>query len=86
MGGAGTMLIRATFLQDATRLSRPMVAVDNSFSCPPLEEGGPQADCAVEAESSADGGAAALRDIARQLADDLDHQFGIRASTIPGVL
>ncbi|MGW6936869.1 AlbA family DNA-binding domain-containing protein [Lentzea sp. NPDC054927] len=93
VGGAGTTLIRATFLQDPTRPSRPLVAVDNkraghysqNFHVMP----GTRAirrPVAVEAEFSADGDAAALRDVARQLADDLDHQFGMRASTIPNNL
>jgi hypothetical protein len=37
----------------------------------------------VEAQLAADDDAHALREVARQLAEDLDHQFGIRKSTIP---
>ncbi|MEV7037604.1 hypothetical protein [Amycolatopsis sp. NPDC051061] len=38
----------------------------------------------VEASFSADDDAAALREVARQLADDLSQQFGMPGSSIPG--
>jgi hypothetical protein len=37
----------------------------------------------VEAQFSAEDDVAALRDVARQLADDLDQQFGVRGSSLP---
>ncbi|QUQ64617.1 AlbA family DNA-binding domain-containing protein [Kutzneria sp. CA-103260] len=90
LGGAGTTQICARFLQDPTRPSRPLVAVDNRM--------GPHFTTdfhvlsstravrnphTVEAQFAADGDVDALRQVARQLADDLDHQFGMQASTIP---
>lgn len=38
---------------------------------------------AVEAEFTTDGDVDALRQVARQLAEDLDHQFGMDASSLP---
>jgi hypothetical protein len=38
---------------------------------------------AVEAAFSAEDDIIALRSVARQLADDLDHQFGMSGSSIP---
>jgi hypothetical protein len=93
LGGAGTTLIRATFLQDPNQPPRPMVAVDNKLGGQYSQRfhvlpgaGAVHRSVAVEAEFSANGDAGALRDVARQLADDLDHQFGMRTSTIPSNL
>lgn len=91
LGGVGTILTLAALLRDETSGRAPLVAIDNrtfggmttsSFSRVPgsraLRE-----PVAVETEFSADDDVVALRGVARQLADDLDQQFGMRGSSIP---
>lgn len=90
LGGVGTTLIRAAFLQAPTSTGRPLVAVDNRMGghfttgfhvlSSTRAVRNPHA---VETQFAADGDANTLRQVARQLAEDLDHQFGIQASTIP---
>jgi hypothetical protein len=90
LGGVGTILTRAALLR-RQNAREPLVAIDNEsagwrqssfFSRVPgsraLRE-----PVAVEAEFSADDDVDALRGVARQLADDLNQQFGIRSSRIP---
>ncbi|PFG50213.1 putative DNA-binding protein [Amycolatopsis sulphurea] len=91
LGGVGTILTRAALLRDETSGRAPLVAIDNRAS------GGMQSSffsrvpgsralrepVAVETEFSADAEVATLRGVARQLADDLDQQFGMRCSSIP---
>lgn len=90
LGGAGTTLIRAVFLLDPTSPRRPLIAVDNRLG-PHFTQNfhvlsstrAVRNPHAVEAEFAADDDAGALRRVARQLAEDLDHQFGVQASSIP---
>jgi hypothetical protein len=90
LGGAGPILVRAELLRDGQDVS-PMIAVDDregpmrfpSFTvrvsgCRPVRR-----PVAVETQLSADDDIMALRGAARQLADDLDQQFGLVSSTIP---
>lgn len=92
LGGAGTILIRAMFLQDPASPSRPLVAVDDRTHLPGFktqdfyvldETRAVRNSQAVEAQFAATDDAAALRQVARQLAEDLDHQFGMQRSMIP---
>ncbi|WP_406635807.1 helix-turn-helix domain-containing protein [Amycolatopsis sp. WGS_07] len=89
-GGVGTVSVRAKFHGNGGG-ALPMVAVDNMlgggyvsslFGQVPgsraVRNGFP-----VEAQFSAEDDVTALRGAARQLADDLNHQFGIRASSVP---
>jgi hypothetical protein len=89
LGSTGTLLIRAAF-ELHPGATRPLVAVDNrrmgqvTTTFRVLE--GTRAvrnPVAVEAEFAADDDVDALRRVARQLAEDLDHQFGMGASSIP---
>lgn len=90
LAGAGSILLRAELLRDAQDIS-PMIAVDNregpltfpSFTVPVSGCRPVRRPVAVEAQLSADDDIATLRGAARQLADDLDQQFGLKDSTIP---
>ncbi|MCP2099928.1 MULTISPECIES: helix-turn-helix domain-containing protein [Actinosynnema] len=92
LGGVGTVLTRAVLLRDESTGRAPLVAVNNRLGHM-LVEGeyrlvlGTRAvrePTAVETSFTAQDDDAALRQAARQLADDLDQQFGIRNSSIPG--
>ncbi|KFZ76997.1 hypothetical protein ED92_38465 [Amycolatopsis sp. MJM2582] len=90
LGGVGTILTRAALLR-AESDQAPLIAIDGrsggwTTSYFQRVEGSRslRKPVAVEAEFSADDDVAALRAVACQLADDIDQQFGIRASTIPG--
>lgn len=90
LGGGGPILVRAELLRDEHDQS-PMIAVDNrngplmsgSFITPVVGSRPVRRPVAVEAQLSADDDVTTLRAAARQLADDLDQQFGLRGSTIP---
>lgn len=90
--GAGTILIRATFLWDDLPRNLPLMAIDNRMFggalnqryYPVQEAHGVRNLLAVEASFSADDDVAALRGVARQLADDLSQQFRMPGSSIPG--
>lgn len=89
LGGTGTLQIRAAF-ELKQGVMRPLVAVDNRrmghvTSTFRLLEGtrAVRKPAAVEADFAADSDVDALRRVARQLAEDMDHQFGIGASSIP---
>lgn len=91
LGGGGPILIRAQLLRDKQNML-PLTAVDNrdaggfmipSFTIHVAGSRPVHRPVAVEAQLSADDDAAGLRSVARQLADDLDHQFGLKNSTIP---
>jgi hypothetical protein len=93
LGGVGTILIRAALLRNEDNRRIPLVAVGNQLHSGLISTSsfrqvpGTRAvrePVAVEAEFSADGDVTALRGVARQLADDLAHQFGMTGSTIPG--
>jgi hypothetical protein len=89
LGGAGPILIRAELLRDGSDM--PMIAVDNgdgvfrtgSFTTQVAGSRPVRRPAAVEAQLSADDDVTVLRATARQLADDLDQQFGVKGSTIP---
>jgi Putative DNA-binding domain len=89
LGGAGPILIRAELLRDGHDTS-PMIAVDNrdgpftraSFTVQVPGSRPVRQPVAVEAQFSADDDVTTLRGSARQLADDLDQQFGLKGSTI----
>lgn len=91
LGGVGTIMSRAALLRgDGEGFGTPLVAIDNNLGAgfATLYHRVPgscavRRPVAVEAEFTADGDVAGLRDAARQLADDLNQQFGVRASTIP---
>lgn len=91
LGGAGPALIRAELLRDRDDTT-PMIAVDNrepnglrasSFTIQVAGSRSLRQPVAVEAQMSAYDDVTALRSVARQLADDLDQQFGLKGSTIP---
>lgn len=90
LGGVGTILARATLLRGEGR-SVSLVAIDNQLfggmaSSMYHQVVGSRAvrePVAVEAAFSAEDDVTALRSVARQLADDLDHQFGMSGSSIP---
>lgn len=90
LAGVGTILIRAQFLRNEDDRT-PLVAVDNrlgsyasaSFHQVPGSRAVRKV-LPVEAQFSAEDDVEALRDAARQLADDLDQQFGLRSSSFPG--
>lgn len=91
LGGVGTILTRAALLRDEASAHVPLVAIDNQaaggrqskfFSRVPWARA-LREPVAVETEFSADVDVVALRGVARQLADDLDQQFGMRGSSIP---
>jgi hypothetical protein len=91
LGGAGPILVRAELLQDG-RGTLPMIAVDNqhpaglsviSYDIPVVGSRSVRRPIAVEAQLSAGDDVTALRGVARQLADDLDQQFGLKGSTVP---
>lgn len=91
LAGVGTILIRAQFLRNEDDRA-PLIAVDNrlgntgyasaSFHQVPGSRAVRRV-LPVEAQFSAENDAEALRDTARQLADDLDQQFGLRSSSFP---
>lgn len=88
LGGVGTILVRAELLTPSSPM--PLVAIDNDmgvgFSKLFHRAPGSRAvrkPMAVEATFSAEDDVATLRGVARQLADDLDQQFGLRGSSIP---
>lgn len=93
LGGVGTILTSASVLWDYGPVQpiRPLMAIDNRMiggtrdsRYSPVEEArGVRHLLAVEASFSADDDVAALRGVARQLADDLSQQFGMRGSSIP---
>jgi hypothetical protein len=84
-------LTRATLLRDDEGRSLPLVAIDNQLHGGMISSlfhqvPGSRAvrePVAVEAEFSAADDVTALRNVAHQLADDLDQQFGMPGSTIP---
>lgn len=89
LGGSGTLLIRAGFGLEPT-VTRSLVLVDNrrrgQISTTFRVFEGTRAvrkPVAVEAEFAADDDVDALRRVARQLAEDMDHQFGMGSSSIP---
>jgi hypothetical protein len=87
IGGAGPILIRAKLLRDSQEVS-PMIAVKYlkgpfALALRVAESRPVRRPIAVEAQLSADDDIESLRGAARQLADDLGHQFGLRGSTIP---
>lgn len=88
LGGVGTILARTELLTPSNPMA--LVAIDNFmgvgfsklFHRLP-ESRAVRKPVAVEATFSADDDINALRGVARQLADDLDQQFGLRGSSIP---
>jgi hypothetical protein len=91
LGGVGTILARAEFLRDEAAGDAPLEAIDNQLVAglssvyhPVVGSRAVRNPVAVEAAFSAEDDVAALREVARQLADDLSHQFGASGSTIPG--
>lgn len=91
LGGVGTIVTRAALLYDDLPRNFPLVAIDNQLGGgalstlyhPVQEARGVRNPKAVEASFSADDDVTALRGVARQLADDLSQQFGMRRSSIP---
>ncbi|MFK0244594.1 helix-turn-helix domain-containing protein [Amycolatopsis azurea] len=92
LGGVGTILVRAALLRAETTSRLPLVAIDNrlggggALSSLYHQVQGSRAvrrPVPVEAAFPADDDITALRGAVRQLADDLDQQFGIPGSTIP---
>jgi hypothetical protein len=89
LGGTGTILARATLLATSVSRARPLVAVDASSASGrymDLVSGSRsvRVPMAVEAAFAATGDCLELRDAARQLAEDLNHQFGNPRSSLPG--
>lgn len=90
LGGIGTILARATLLRrEDPNLS--LVVIDNQLAAglsslfhQVVGSRAIREVVAVEAEFSAEDDVTALRIVARQLADDLNHQFGLSGSSIPG--
>lgn len=90
LGGVGTILLRAQLLRNEDDQS-PLIAVDNrlgagayasaSFHQAPGSRAVRRV-LPVEAQFSAEDDVEALRVVARQLADDLDQQFGLRSSSL----
>ncbi|RAS59217.1 putative DNA-binding protein [Lentzea atacamensis] len=90
LGTVGTILARAALLTSKAAVSAPLEAIDNQLigGMSSLYQRVPGSRAvrnpvAVEAGFSAEDDVAALRGVARQLADDLNHQFGTSGSTIP---
>ncbi|MGW4214998.1 AlbA family DNA-binding domain-containing protein [Lentzea sp. NPDC004789] len=90
LGAVGTILARAALLTGEAAASEPLEAIDNQLigGMSSLYQRVPGSRAvrnpvAVEAGFSAEDDASALRGVARQLADDLNHQFGASGSTIP---
>ncbi|CAM3748656.1 helix-turn-helix domain-containing protein [Kibdelosporangium persicum] len=88
LGGVGTILARAALLKENS--STPLVAIDNQLhgrmNSMFRQVPGTRAvrePVAVETAFSAADDVVALRGAARQLADDLVHQFGVPSSSIP---
>ncbi|WP_134662680.1 MULTISPECIES: helix-turn-helix domain-containing protein [unclassified Amycolatopsis] len=88
LGGVGATLIRVDLSRDAPK---PMVAVDNmvgggyvsALFGPVPGSRALQRAWDVETGYMAADDVPGLRNAARQLTDDLNHQFGIRASSVP---
>lgn len=89
LGGVGTILIRAALQRNEDSRRIPLLAIDNQLhgALTSLFHQVPgtravREPVAVEAEFSAEDDVTALRNVARQLADDLAHQFGMPGSGI----
>ena len=91
LGGVGMILTRATLLRGAGASNVPVVAIDNRLGGGALSSMFHRVPAtrvlrnpvAVDAAFSAEDDVTALRGVVRQLADDLDQQFGMGSSSIP---
>ncbi|MFF1608792.1 hypothetical protein ACFVYA_13525 [Amycolatopsis sp. NPDC058278] len=88
LGGTGTIVARAGLLTGGSTPQRHLIAAERAAPGSSLLErvGGSapvRAPAAVEATFAADSDFAALRDTARQLAEDLNHQFGKPSCSLP---
>ncbi|OXM45357.1 AlbA family DNA-binding domain-containing protein [Amycolatopsis alba] len=88
LGITGTIMVRADLLTSGSAPSRHLIAVErvhpDSSSFERVGGSAPvRVPAAVEATFTADSDITALRDAARQLAEDLNHQFGKPDCSLP---